>query len=306
MDEAFLPHSFLIDIELWQKFNLELRAACHWCTHHYTTTPAEAATLLEQGEGWPRDWIPRKVKNSTRQLGGLFMCPAPDYAGHSNPRGERRRRWFCRFCIDRHLGVDLKNFFQFDEVQGQWIQIPNLFCWHCQASVGQSECQNCPQKHMKRGKRTRENSLPPTQSLLDPSGHSNFGPGVVLVLLAAARDDDYDGVSGEGRLGLTNEAHNLDESNFSIGDAHVRLGLPIHASPASDYRCAPSSHQQQHPTPPWPFSFLRRQVSPINPFFASIWCIVNNLYNASLFMHDKNEEYLVPCTVRKKCVLLGV
>lgn len=123
MDEAFLPHSFLIDIELWQKFNLELRAACHWCTHHYTTTPAEAATLLEQGEGWPRDWIPRKVKNSTRQLGGLFMCPAPDYAGHSNPRGERRRRWFCRFCIDRHLGVDLKNFFQFDEVQGQWIQV---------------------------------------------------------------------------------------------------------------------------------------------------------------------------------------
>lgn len=159
---------------------------------------------------------------------------------------------------------------------------------------------------MKRGKRTRENSLPPTQSLLDPSGHSNFGPGVVLVLLAAARDDDYDGVSGEGRLGLTNEAHSLDESNFSIGDAHVRLGLPIHASPASDYRCAPSSHQQQHPTPPWPFSFLRRQVSPINPFFASIRCIVNNLYNASLFMHDKNEEYLVPCTVRKKCVLLGV
>jgi hypothetical protein len=115
--------SFIIDGELWEKFNLELRAACHWCTHHHTTTPAEAAKQLERGEGWPRDWISRKVKNSTRQFGGLFICPASDCPGHSNPKGERRRRWFCRFCINRHLGVDLKNFFQFDEAQGKWFQV---------------------------------------------------------------------------------------------------------------------------------------------------------------------------------------
>lgn len=120
--------SFIIDGELWEKFNLELRAACHWCTHHHTTTPAEAAKQLERGEGWPRDWISRKVKNSTRQFGGLFICPASDCPGHSNPKGERRRRWFCRFCINRHLGVDLKNFFQFDEAQGKWFQVkPTLF-----------------------------------------------------------------------------------------------------------------------------------------------------------------------------------
>jgi hypothetical protein len=126
MEDASRTPSFLIDSDLWEKFNLELRAACHWCTHHHTTTPAEAAKQLERGEGWPRDWISRKVKNSTRQFGGLFICPAPDCAGHSNSKGERKRRWFCRFCINRHLGVDLKSFFQFDEVKGKWIQVCSL------------------------------------------------------------------------------------------------------------------------------------------------------------------------------------
>lgn len=138
MDESSRTPSFLIDHDLWEKLNLELRAACHWCTHHHTTTPAEAAKQLERGEGWPRDWISRKVKNSTRQFGGLFICPAPDCAGHSNTKGERRRRWFCRFCINRHLGVDLKNFFQLDEVQGKWIQVCVISCLNCRRDEGRA------------------------------------------------------------------------------------------------------------------------------------------------------------------------
>ncbi|XP_024361340.1 probable aspartyl aminopeptidase isoform X3 [Physcomitrium patens] len=259
MDEASRNPSFLIDIELWQKFNLELRAACHWCTHHHTTTPAEAAKQLERGEGWPRDWISRKVKNSTRQFGGLFICPAQDCAGHSNAKGERRRRWFCRFCINRHLSVDLKSFFQFDEVQCKWIQIPGLSCWHCQAKLGDAECINCPQKHTKRAKRAKENPLPPTRSLLGTPGHTNVA-GVVSVLLAAAGDGDYDGVSSEGRGGPANEAHSMDESNFGVGETHVRLGLPMHASPVSDFRYAPpplhQQHQQHQQQPPPPRGFF--------------------------------------------------
>jgi len=139
------------------------------------------------------------------------------------------------------------------ELKGhQWLlQIPNLCCWHCQARVGEAECINCPQKHTKRAKRAKENPLPPTRSLLGPSGHSNVA-GVASVLLAAAGDGDYDGVSSEGRGGPTNEAHSMDESNFGVGETHVRLGLPMHASPVSDFRYVPAMHQQPQP-PPRPF-----------------------------------------------------
>jgi aspartyl aminopeptidase len=75
---------------------------------------------------------------------------------------------------------------------------------------------------------------------------------VASVLLAAAGDGDYDGVSSEGRGGPTNEAHSMDESNFGVGETHVRLGLPMHASPISDFRYVPAMHQQPQP-PPRPF-----------------------------------------------------
>lgn len=91
--------------------------------------------------------------------------------------------------------------------------------------------------------------MPPTRSLLGPSGHSNVA-GVASVLLAAAGDGDYgDGVSSEGRGGPTNEAHSMDESNFGVGETHVRLGLPMHASPVSDFRFVPAMHQQPPPPP---------------------------------------------------------
>lgn len=90
--------------------------------------------------------------------------------------------------------------------------------------------------------------MPPTRSLLGPSGHSNVA-GVASVLLAAAGDGDYDGVSSEGRGGPTNEAHSMDESNFGVGETHVRLGLPMHASPVSDFRYVPAMHQQPPPPP---------------------------------------------------------
>lgn len=144
------------------------------------------------------------------------------------------------------------------------MQIPNLCCWHCQARVGEAECINCPQKHTKRAKRAKENPLPPTRSLLGPSSHSNVA-GVASVLLAAAGDGDYDGVSSEGRGGPTNEAHSMDESNFGVGEPHVRLGLPMHASPVSDFRYAPVMHQQP-PPPPRPFFSEKAGSYPCSSF----------------------------------------
>ncbi|XP_024527699.1 probable aspartyl aminopeptidase [Selaginella moellendorffii] len=242
MEEVLRAPSFLIDDGLWNKLNTELRAACHWCTHHHTTTPAEAAKQLERGEGWPRDWISRKVKNSTRQFGGLFICPAPDCSGHSNTKGERRRRWFCRFCINRHLNVDLKSFFQLDEIQGKWIQIPNLYCWHCRAKTGEAMCVNCPQKNAKRPKRARESSATtalglPRTLLASPQ----LGNG--MAMLGGSGDVHYDGVNGDAKQP---EGVDVDESSFQA-EVHPNLALSQPTPTMADLRFlagAGPSHQR--------------------------------------------------------------
>ncbi|KAJ7548194.1 hypothetical protein O6H91_07G001900 [Diphasiastrum complanatum] len=237
MEEVVRAPSFLIDDSLWVKFNAELRAACHWCTHHHTTTPAEAAKQLERGEGWPRDWISRKVKNSTRQFGGLFICPAPDCPGHANTKGERRRRWFCRFCINRHLGVDLKSFFQLDEGQGKWVQVPSLICWHCQAKLGSAVCINCPQKHTKRAKRLRDGQGLILERALLTGHHPQVGgsSGMSVGLLgAAAGDVSYDGASSEAREHMV-DGQSMDESNFGAGEGQGRLSL-LHGAHGAELR----------------------------------------------------------------------
>nr|XP_024356341.1 probable aspartyl aminopeptidase isoform X2 [Physcomitrium patens] len=49
----------------------------------------------------------------------------------------------------------------------------------------------------------------------------------------------------------------MDESNFGVGETHVRLGLPMHASPVSDFRYGPPPlHQQHQQQPPPPRAFF--------------------------------------------------
>lgn len=122
-------------------------------------------------------------------------------------------------------------------------------------------CVNCPQKHTKRAKRPKESPLPPTRALLGSS--TIAGAGVASVLLAAAGDGDYDGASSEGRGGQAAEGHSMDESNFGVADTHVRLGLPLHASPVSDLRFVGGAapHQQQpQPQQPPPRSFFSEKA----------------------------------------------
>lgn len=236
MEDTARPPTFLIDSDLWVRFNSELRAACHWCTHHHTTTPAEAAKQLERGDGWPKDWVSRKVKNSTRQFGGLFICPAPDCSGHNNSKGERRRRWFCRFCINRHLGVDLKNFFQLDELQGKWVQNPSLICWHCRAKIGDASCVNCPQKHTKRSKRALDAPV----------------PAVPVTFLGAAGDVHFQSAGNDAAQ--SRNAQNVDVKNFAASE--VRLPPPLHStSSAADLRFLTSASQQSR----WFFSEKARR-----------------------------------------------
>jgi hypothetical protein len=145
--------------------------------------------------------------------------------------------------------------------------VPNLICWHCLAKVGDAVCVNCPQKHTQRAKRPKE-SLPPTRALLSSPGIAGVGAGAI-VLLPSAEDCDYDGVSSEGRGGPTTEVHSIDESNFTVGDTRVRLGLPLHVSPVSDLRFVGvgdkeqrrSEHQHHHHhQQPAPNSFVSQKA----------------------------------------------
>jgi hypothetical protein len=103
---------------------------------------------------------------------------------------------------------------------------------------------------------------------LSSPGIAGVGAGAI-VLLPSAEDCDYDGVSSEGRGGPTTEVHSIDESNFTVGDTRVRLGLPLHVSPVSDLRFVGvgdkeqrrSEHQHQHQhQQPAPNSFVSQKA----------------------------------------------
>ncbi len=180
------------------------------------------------------------------------------------------------------------------------MQVPNLICWHCLAKIGDAVCVNCPQKHTQRAKRPKE-SLPPTRALLSSPGITGVGAGAI-VLLPSAEDCDYDGVSSEGRGGPTTEGHSIDESNFTVGDTRVRLGLPLHVSPVSDLRFVGvgdkeqrrSEHQHQHQhqhQQPAPNSFVSQKAG--GP---PVFKLCNSFYKDLAISKSSNEFDIVTAT----------